>query len=67
MLKTEHFQISVIRQKSSAETALVTQERESTSLSIMKLSNESVIPTKESQFAAGHDIHALKDGLVPAN
>jgi len=32
----------------------------------MKLSNKSIIPTKGSRFAAGHDIYALTDGLVPA-
>jgi len=32
----------------------------------MKLSNKATIPTKGSRFAAGHDIYALTDGLVPA-
>jgi len=32
----------------------------------MKLSDKAIIPTKESRFAAGHDIYALTDGLVPA-
>ena len=33
----------------------------------MKLSDKALIPTKRSPFAAGHDMYALTDGLVPAN
>jgi len=32
----------------------------------MKLSNKAIIPTKGSRFAAGHDISALENRLVPA-
>jgi len=32
----------------------------------MKLSDKAIIPTKGSRFAAGQDIYALTDGLVPA-
>jgi len=32
----------------------------------MKLSDKAIIPMKGSRFAAGHDIYALTDGLVPA-
>jgi len=32
----------------------------------MKLSDKAIIPTKGSRFAAGHDIYALTDGMVPA-
>jgi len=32
----------------------------------MKLSDKAIIPTKGSRFAAGSDIYALTDGLVPA-
>jgi len=67
ILKSEHFQISVIHQKRSAETALGPEKREPTSLRIMKLSDKAIIPTKGSRFAASHDIYALTDGLVPAN
>jgi len=66
ILKPEHFQISVIHQKRNAETALVPEKREATSLRIMKLSDKAIIPKKGSRFAAGHDIYALTDGLVPA-
>ena len=65
-LKTEHFQISVIHQKQSAETALTQEKREPTSLKIMKLSGKAIVPTKGSRFAAGHDIYALTDRLLPA-
>jgi len=64
-VKSEHFQISVIQQKGSAETALVLEKSDSTSLRIMTLSEKPIIPTKGSRFAAGHDIYALTDGLVP--
>jgi len=66
ILKSEHFQISVIHQKRSPETALVPEKREPTSLRIMKLAEKAIIPTKGSRFAAGHDIYPLTDGLVPA-
>ena len=32
----------------------------------MKLSDKAIIATKRSRFAAGHDIYALTDSLVPA-
>jgi len=66
ILKSEHVQISVIHQRGSAETALIPEKREPTNLRIMKLSDKSVIPTKGSQFAAGHDIYALTHWMVPA-
>jgi len=66
ILKTEHVQISVIHQKRNAETALAPEKREPTSLRIMQLSNNKIVPTKGSRFATGHDIHALTDGLGPA-
>ena len=66
VLKEEDFQISVIHQKRSAETAPLPQKHERTSLRIMKLSDKAIIPTKGSRFAAGQDIYALTDGLVPA-
>jgi len=66
ILKLVHFQISVIHQKRNAERARVPEKREPTCLRIMKLSDKALIPTKGSRFAAGHDIYALTDGLVPA-
>jgi len=33
----------------------------------MNLSDKAIVPTKDSRFAAGHDIYALKDRLVPAS
>jgi len=65
ILKSEHFQISVIHPRRSAETALIPETRESGNLRIMKLSDKAIIPTKGSRFAAGNDIYALTDGLVP--
>jgi len=66
ILNPEHFQISVIHQRRSMEGALIPETRESGNLGIMKLSDKAIIPRKRSQFAAGHDIYALTDGLVPA-
>ena len=66
IMKSEHFQISVIHQRRTAETALIPEKREPTSLQIMKLSDKAIIPTKGSRFAAAHDIYALRNGLVPA-
>jgi len=66
ILKSEHFQISIIYPKRSAETALIPETRESGNLRIMKLAEKAIIPTKGSRFAAGHHIYALTDGLVPA-
>jgi len=66
ILKSEPFQISVIHQRRSAETALIPGTRESGNLWIMKLSDKAIVLTKGSRFAAGHDIYALTDGLVPA-
>jgi len=65
LLKSEQFQPSVIHQKRNAETALVPEKSEPTSLRIMKLSDKAIIPTKGSRFAAGHHIYPLTDGLVP--
>ena len=56
----------MIHQRRSAETALVPEKRKPTNLRIMKLSDKAIILTKGSRFAAGHDIYALTDGLVPA-
>ena len=66
ILKSEHFQISVIHQKGSAETALIPGKREPTSLRLMKLSKKAIMPTKRSRFVAGHYIYTLTDGMVPA-
>ena len=66
ILKSEHFQISVIQQRRNAETALVPEKRGPTSLRIIKLSDKAIILTKASRFAAGHDIYTLTDGLVQA-
>jgi len=66
ILKSEHFQISVIHQKRSAETPLIPETRKSRNLRIIKLSEKATTTTKGSRFAAGHDIYALTDGLVPA-
>ena len=66
ILKSEHFQISLIHQKRSAETALIPETREDGNPRIVRLSDKAILPTKGSRFAAGHDIYALTEGLVPA-
>jgi len=47
-------------------TAPNPEKRKPTSLRIMKLSDKAIVPPKESRFAAGPDIYALRDGLVQA-
>jgi len=49
-----------------AETALSPEKPESSSLRVMKLSSQAIIPPNGSRLAAGHDIYDLTDGLVPA-
>ena len=66
ILKSKHFQISVIHQKRSAETPLIPETCEAGNLRIMKVSDKAIIPTQGSRFAAGHDIYALTASLVPA-
>jgi len=66
ILKTKHFQISVIHQKWGTETALSPEKRESISFRIMKLSDKARVPTKGSRFAAGPDICALTNGGGPS-
>jgi len=56
----------VIHQKQNAETALVPEKPEHTSLRIMKLLDKAIISLKGSPFAASHDIYALTDGQVSA-
>jgi len=46
ILKSQHFQISIIHLKQNAETALTLERHEPTSLGIMKLSDKAIIPTK---------------------
>jgi len=57
ILKSEHFQISIIHQKRSTETALILETRAPGNLRIMNLSDKGIIPTKGSWLAAGHDIY----------
>jgi len=66
ILKSKHFQISVIHQKRNAETPLIPETCQAGNLRIMKVSDKAIIPTQGSRFAAGHDIYALTDSLVPA-
>jgi len=57
ILKTEHLQISVIHQKQTAETALNPEQREPTSLRIMKLSDKAIVPTKD------HDLRRVMTSM----
>ena len=61
ILKSKHFQIWIIHQKRSAETALTPEKHEPTYLRIMRLLDKAIVLTKGSRFAAGHDIYALTD------
>ena len=67
ILKPEHFEISSCHRKDSIQVGLVKRKVTTTNpLRIKGLSQQAIIPTKGSRMAAGHDIHALKKGTIPA-
>jgi len=57
--------MSVIHHRRSTVTALILEEREPTSVRVMKVSDKPIMLTKGSQFAAGHGMYTLTDGFVP--
>ena len=66
ILKPEHFHISVIHRKRAEQRGMEPAKPKPQALRIRKLTEKATSPTKGSRFAAGHDIYALKDGMVPA-
>jgi dUTP pyrophosphatase len=51
---------------SSTPLAAVTKVDQSPALLIKKLSPKAKLPTRGSEFAAGYDLYAAKDGVIPA-
>jgi len=66
ILQTDHFHISIIHEKRSAETAISPEKHESTKLRRMKITGKAIILTKGSLFAALREMDALTDEVVPA-
>ena len=67
ILKPEHFELSVCHRKDRIQISLARKRiLASNRLRIKPLSKNAKIPTKDSRMAAGHDIYALEEGLIPA-
>ena len=67
ILKPEHFELSVCHRKDRIQISLVRKGiPASNHLRIKRLSKNAIIPTKGSRMAAGHDIYALEEGVIPA-
>ena len=67
ILKPEHFEISCCHSKDRIQVGLVKRKVTTTNpLMIKRLFQQAIIPTKGSRMAAGHDIYALKNGVIPA-
>ena len=66
ILKLEHFEISVCHRKDRIQISLVRKRTPaSNQLRRKRLSTNAKIPTKGSRMAAGHDIYALEEGIIP--
>jgi len=67
ILKSEHFQISLIYQNNEDEGYI--SEPEPTirkGIRIKGLSNKAILPTQGSRLAAGYDIYAISEFIIPA-
>jgi dUTP pyrophosphatase len=70
--KTDHDQqtASIDSMASSAptsnHTSVVTKVEQAPALLIKKLSDKAKLPTRGSEFAAGYDIYAAKETVIPA-
>ena len=68
ILKQEYFELSVCYRKDRIQISLVGKELPaSNQLRIQRLSKDAKIPKKGSRMVAGHDIHAIEEGSIPAN
>jgi len=67
ILKSEHFEVSLCHRKDKIQVSLVEEKKRTINrLRIKRLQQNAIIPTKGSRMAVGHDIHARKDGTIPA-
>jgi len=67
LLKPEHFQMSLIQQDDEDEGYI--SELEPTiknGIRVKRLSSKASVPTKGSRLAAGHDIYAIGEFIIPA-
>jgi dUTP pyrophosphatase len=51
---------------STDHSAAVTNVEQAPALLIKKLSDKAVVPTRGSAFAAGYDLYAAKETVIPA-
>jgi len=66
ILKSEHFQISLIHEDDKdegyiSEPELAIRNR----VRVKRLSNKAILPTKGSRLAAGHDIYTISEFTIP--
>ena len=68
ILKPDHFQISLVQighnQEDEGYNSDISEQDDS--LSIKLLSSKAKTPTKGSKMAAGHDLYAMEEVLIPA-
>jgi len=67
ILRSEHFEVSLCHRKDRIQVSLGEGKKRTTNrLTIKRLQQKVIMPTKGSRMVAGHDIYALKDGTIPA-
>ena len=67
ILKPENFELSLIHADDEDEGYISEPEpEESKGIRIKRLSPKATIPTKGSRLAAGHDLYAIKEFVIPA-
>ena len=67
ILKPEHFELSVCHRKDRIQISLVRKKTPGGNrLRIKRLAKDAKLPTIGSRMAAGNDIYALEEGLIPA-
>jgi len=66
-LKPEHFQISLIHEDDEDEGYISEPEpTRKNGIRVKRLSSKAILPTKGSRLAAGHDIYAIAEFIIPA-
>ena len=66
ILKPENFEVSLIHADDEDEGYISEPEpQESMGIRIKRLSPKATIPTKGSRFAAGHDLYAINEFVIP--
>ena len=66
-MKVEHFGLSLIHADDEDEGYVSEPEQVlQRAIRIKRLSSKATLPTRESRFGAGHDIHAINEFTIPA-